>query len=83
MNIDDKEYGQFDVCLVDDGTMDTVISVSPKNRYIINHVGLKEIRFGTEYGVNFRDEDGAMTDEGFDELAHEAFEAYIGQYLFD
>ena len=43
--------------------------------------GSREIRFSQEYGAYFRDEAGAITDEGFTELAKEAIEAYIEQYL--
>ncbi len=83
MDINDKEYGQFDVCLADDGTMDTVLTVKPFNQYIIDKVGTKEIRFSTEYGADFRDEDGAISEDSFAELAQEAFDAYVGQYLLD
>lgn len=81
MIINDKDYGEFGVCLADDGTMDTVLTVEPFNRYIIEQIGTKEIRFSTEYGTEFRDDTGAMTDGGFNELALEALEAYIAQYL--
>ena len=40
--------------LVDDGTMDTVISIDGE-----------EVRFDCEYCSQFRDDTGAMTDEGF------------------
>lgn len=83
MIINDNEYGQFDVRLGDDGTLDTVIKIYPWNQYIANKVGSKEIRFSTEYGADFRDDDGTMTDEGFEKLAKEAVEAYIEQYLLD
>lgn len=81
MVIHDREYGDFDVLLEDDGTLDTVISVCPENQFIFDQIGKKEIRFSTEYGTEFRDDTGAMTDDGFDELAAEAIESYIGQYL--
>ena len=83
MIVTDKEYGQFDISLSDDGTLDTVITVDPLNDYGIDKAGAQDIRFSTEYVVECRDETGAMTDEGFQELAAEALEAYIEQYLID
>lgn len=84
MIIKDKEYGEFDAYLVDDGTLDTVISVCLTD-LIHNCVGrddvTHEIRFDHDYVANFRDNTGAMTDEGFEILAKEAIEAYIEQYL--
>ena len=81
MLIKDKEYGDFDVTLGDDGTLDTVICVDPLNDYAIDKAGPQEIRYSTEYGAMFRDDDGTMTDEGFAELAEESVSAYIEQYL--
>lgn len=75
MIINDKEYGEFDVDLEDDGTLDTVISVWHKSH------GRQEIRYSTEYGAMFRSDDGAMYDEEFSELAQESVESYIEQYL--
>ena len=83
MIITDTDYGKFDMCLGDDGTMDTVIEICPHNRYIADQIGTKEIRFNIEYGANFRDDTGAMTDKGFNELAQEALDAYVEQYLLD
>lgn len=79
-----KPYGEFNVTLSDDGTMDTVIEVSGEEEMVDEEYGqtlrypAKEIRFGCEYGAMFRDDNGAMTDEG---LAKESVEAYIEQYL--
>jgi hypothetical protein len=60
MDVDGKEYT---VLLVDDGTLDTVISINGK-----------EYRFDSEYAERFRDENGAMTENGLMELANEVFE---------
>lgn len=78
MIIKDKDYGDFDVTLGDDGTMDTVVVVDP-----LDNIDAKEeeISFSTEYGTLFREDDGTMTDEGFAELAEEAVDAYVGLYL--
>ena len=46
--------------LVDDGTLDTVISIDGK-----------EYRLDAEYTSQFRHDSGAMTDEGFAELCKE------------
>ena len=86
MVITDKDYGDFDVSLGDDGTMDTVVVVSPvalkMSPVLLTCNGAsQEIRYSTEYGAMFRDDDGAMTDEGFKELAEESVDAYIDQYL--
>ncbi len=76
MIINDKEYGQFDVNLCDDGTMDTVISVSH------GLVETREYRYDSEYASVYRDkETGAMTDDGFAELAEESLEAFIEDNL--
>ena len=74
MIITDKDYGEFDVDLEDDGTLDTVIGVWHKDNY-------QEIRFSQEYGAEFRTPTGRLTDNGFKELAVESVEAYIEQYL--
>ena len=84
MRINDKEYGKFDVCLDDDGTLDTVLSVyhfAPNGFHLTDPIGGESIHFSQEYGAEFRDNTGAMTDKGFEELAAEAVEAYIEQYL--
>ena len=53
----------FEVHLLDDGTLDTVIEVDG-----IEH------RFSTEFASRWRDEVGAMSEEGVRELAHLAIE---------
>ena len=51
----DGETGHdFECYLVDDGTMDTVISIEGQ-----------EFRFDSEYASEYRDDDGAMTTDGF------------------
>lgn len=71
----DNEYGQFDVSLGDDGTLDTVI--------VVNHelYGNQEIRYSTEFAAHYRDDTGAMTEDGFVELAEDAVDAYCQQYI--
>ncbi len=83
MIIRDEEYGEFEISLGDDGTLDTVIVVDPIKMKIcpglINDIGRQEIRFSTEYAAYFRNQDGEITQ--FEELGAEAFGAYIEQYL--
>lgn len=71
----DNEYGQFDVSLGDDGTLDTVICVDHEL------YGSQELRYDCEYASMCRDNNGAMTDEGFVELAYDAVDAYCQQYI--
>ena len=81
MIINDKEYGKFEIALGDNGTLDTVLVVF---RYAPNgfHVAHEySVTFSQEYGAEFRDNTGVMTDKGFEQLANEAVEAYIEQYL--
>jgi len=61
MDYDGKVY---DVRLVDDGTMDTVISIDGK-----------EHRFETEYAAHYRTAEGAMTEEGLKALAKDAIDS--------
>ena len=79
----DDEYGEFHVDLIDDGTLDTVISVYNKHSapIALDDFRSKEIRFGQEYASQFRQEDGGLYDEEFEILAKEAIEAYIEQYI--
>jgi len=51
---------EFNVYLTDDGTLDTVIEVDG-----IEH------RFDGEYASYWRDDNGAMTEEGLETLAKE------------
>jgi hypothetical protein len=72
-----RENIEFEVFLCDDGTMDTVLSVSPINHDLLSRFGKDEIRFDGEYAANFRDENGCMTDDGFTMLASEALDSYF------
>jgi hypothetical protein len=54
---------KHNVELLDDGTLDTVISVD-------GH----EVRFSQEHAADFRDQDGVMTDSGLIELARDALD---------
>jgi hypothetical protein len=58
ITIDGKEY---DVQLLDDGTLDTVISVNGQ-----------ECRYSQEFAYFYRDSSGAMTEEGLMDLAIDA-----------
>jgi hypothetical protein len=61
LNHEGKEYSVY---LLDDGTMDTVIQVNGK-----------EARFDGEYTAQYRDKDGAMTEQGLITLAKEAIDS--------
>jgi len=61
MKITDGEGNEFDVYLVDDGSMDTVISIS----------GM-EFRFSSDFASMWRDEEGVLSEEGLRELALDA-----------
>ena len=57
------DYGNkeiYEVFLIDDGTLDTIISINDK-----------EFRFSSEYAEIYRDKEGYMTEEGLRELAEE------------
>lgn len=56
------KLGKYEVTLIDDGTLDTVIAVN----------GI-EFRFNED---NVRDNDGTLSHEGFLYLAEQAIEAY-------
>ena len=83
MILHNDEYGNFDIGLINDGTMDTVVEVFPLSDYVIGKVGMQEIRFTLDDDGFYRDEDGCMTDEGFKDLAEQALEGYIERYLID
>ena len=53
----------YQVWLVDDGTLDTVIEIND-----IEH------RFSTEYAAHWRDETGALSDEGLEVMARDAID---------
>lgn len=81
MLIRNKEYGKFEVSLEDYGTLDTVLTVchfAPNGFHLAD---VHDITFSQEYTADFRDTDGALTDERYNQLADEAVEAYIEQYL--
>jgi hypothetical protein len=81
MIIKDKEYGKFEVSLKDYGTLDTVLTVchfAPNGFHLAD---AQDITFSQEYAADFRDTDGVLTDDGYNQLAQEAVEAYIEQYL--
>lgn len=52
--------------LVDDGTLDTVVSVNGT-----------ELRYSQEFAADFRDETGAITRRGWLELREIAIEDYL------
>ena len=64
---EDRRFGfpenTFDVFLIDDGTLDTVIEIDG-----IEH------RLDIEYASHYRDESGAMTETGLTELAKQCIE---------
>lgn len=80
----------WDVQLEDDGTMDTVVSVSPvtrprntaenANKYPNDSQGpyypWQEVRFDSEYASEHRRPNGEMTMRGLRILGQEAAEAY-------
>tara|TARA_R100000773_G_C4216968_1_gene115512 strand:- start:204 stop:407 length:204 start_codon:yes stop_codon:yes gene_type:complete len=60
MIIDYGNEERYEIELIDDGTLDTVISINNK-----------EFRFSSEYAEIYRDKEGYMTEEGLRELAEE------------
>tara|TARA_R100000234_G_scaffold951_1_gene785 strand:- start:378 stop:581 length:204 start_codon:yes stop_codon:yes gene_type:complete len=60
MIIDYGDKERYEIELIDDGTLDTVISINNK-----------EFRFSSEYAEIYRDKEGYMTEEGLRELAEE------------
>jgi len=66
----------FCVSLEDDGTMDTVISVYPKNERLYKKHGCQWVRFDGEFASCYRRKTGEMTKTGLRELGHEAIDAY-------
>ena len=57
MTIKDGKY-KYEVYLIDDGSLDTVIEINGKN-----------YRFDSEYASIYRDKNGVMTEKGLKELA--------------
>lgn len=66
----------WDVFLMDDGTVDTVISVQPIARAKNAYSAPREVRFDSEYAAQFRRSGGSMTLRGLRELGREAIEDY-------
>lgn len=60
MIIDYGNEERYEIELIDDGTLDTVISINNK-----------EFRFSSEYAEIYRDKEGYMTEDGLRELAEE------------
>lgn len=60
MIIDYGNKERYEIELIDDGTLDTVISINNK-----------EFRFSSEYSEIYRDKEGYITEEGLRELAEE------------
>ena len=61
MKVTDDGGNAFDVYLIDDGTLDTVITISGK-----------EFRFSPEFASMWRSEEGDLSEEGLRELALDA-----------
>mgnify|MGYP003152036866 CR=1 FL=1 len=68
MIIDYGNKERYEVLLIDDGTLDTVISINDK-----------EFRFSSEYAEIYRDKEGYMTEKGLQELAEETI--YLESFL--
>lgn len=66
------DRGLWDVYLIDDGTLDTVISVQP----VRGDHPAQQVRFDGEYASEYRYRDGELTIKGLRELGIEAAEAY-------
>ena len=60
MIIDYGNKERYEVFLIDDGSLDTIISIDGK-----------EFRFSSEYAEIYRDKEGYITEEGLRELAEE------------
>lgn len=63
---------KFDVYLVDDGSLDTVLNVCS----ILGNDSI-ELRFDCEYASQYRDKTGKLTSKGFKILASEAIDYYF------
>lgn len=71
----ERDGKTFEVYLVDEGTLDTVIQI--EGTEFVN-------RFDQEYASSFRDEQtGELTEEGFRELAEETVEDYLEQQALE
>lgn len=72
MKLYDHAGLEYDVELIDDGTLDTVIEVSTS----------REIRFSQEHAAKYRDkETGTLTEQGWAALGEEAIEAFCEQVI--
>ena len=76
-----EQNTMFDVCLVYDGTLDTVISVQPVAPRRPASAGwdavpwpIQEVRYSDT--SDHRDANGALTTKGFSILAHDAASGY-------
>tara|TARA_R110002020_G_C15836421_1_gene734731 strand:+ start:208 stop:441 length:234 start_codon:yes stop_codon:yes gene_type:complete len=67
MLIEYSKKEKYEVYLIDDGTLDTVIEINGK-----------EFRFDSEYANIYRNEKGEMTEESLKELAEETI--YLGTF---
>lgn len=66
-------HSKYDVRLVDEGTLDTVIQVRSAS-------GSNRVRYSPDYAAPYRDRDG-LTNEGFKALGEEAIEVH--QEIFE
>ena len=65
----DLKENQYDVKLIDDGSLDTVVEVNGK-----------QIRYDTEFGSQFRNKKtGGITKKGWEELKEQAIKDFEGQ----
>ena len=60
MIIDYGNEERYEIELIDDGSLDTIISIDGK-----------EFRFSSEYAEIYRNKEGYITEEGLQELAEE------------
>ncbi len=59
------KIGDYNCFLVDDGTLDTVISVNNE-----------QFRYDSEFASEYRDSNGVMTDDGFYDICQDAIDQY-------
>ncbi len=64
----ETNVGIWRITLIDDGTLDTVLTATMRTNEQISY----ESRFGGAYAAYFRDDDGCLNEEGFLELAKDA-----------
>lgn len=63
---------EWEIELLDDGSLDTVIRVRPAD----GDVAWQETRFSTEHAAEYRDSNGAMTLKGLRALGEQAADEY-------